>query len=117
MKNRPLHQCFLAMLVAGCGVTFAFAQQITKLDRDRAKEMLGDISADIKKHYYDPKMHGVDWEAKVREAKEKIDQSPSMNMAMSHVAAALDALNDSHTFFLPPARPYRIDFGYQLQMI
>jgi hypothetical protein len=25
-----------------------------------------------------------------------------MNMALSNIAAALDALDDSHTFFLPP---------------
>jgi len=35
--------------------------------------MLLNITADIKKHYYDPQMHGVDWDAKVRDAKEKID--------------------------------------------
>ena len=118
MKNDSLRRYLLAVLaLAGCGATLAFPQQISKFDSDRAKQMLADISADVKKHYYDPRVHGVDWEARVRETREKIDQAPGMNMAMSHVAEALDALNDSHTFFLPPERPYRIEFGYQLQMI
>lgn len=38
-------------------------------------------------------------------------------MAMSHIAAALDSLNDSHTFFLPPQHAYLHDFGWQYQMI
>src|SRR5215831_9628940 len=118
MKKRPVRRGFLMILaMAACSMRSLFPQQISKVDRDRAKEMIADISADIKKHYYDSKIHGVDWEAKVRETKEKIDQSPTLSMALSHVAAALDVLDDSHTFFLPPSRPVRIDFGYQLQMI
>src|SRR5215472_11904232 len=90
-------------------VTFAlvaetYAQQISHEDRDLVGYMLKDISGDIKKHYYDAKLRGVDWDAKAAETKQKIDTSPSLNMAMSHLAAALDALNDSHTFFLPPPR-------------
>jgi C-terminal processing protease CtpA/Prc len=29
----------------------------------------------------------------------------------------LDELNDSHTFFFPPRRPYKHDYGFQMQMI
>jgi hypothetical protein len=36
---------------------------------------------------YDPKLHGVDWDAKVQQAHEKIKQEKSLNMAMAHVAA------------------------------
>lgn len=93
------------------------AQQISHEDRDLVGYMLKDISGDIKKHYYDPKLRGLDWDSKVTETKQKIDTSPSLNMAMSHLAAALDALNDSHTFFLPPPRPYRHDYGWRSQII
>ena len=91
--------------------------QLSNFDRDRAHSMLQMVADDVRKHYYDPKFHGLDWNARVAEAKQKIDTSPSLNMAMSHIAGALDALNDSHTFFLPPSRPYRHDFGYQLEMV
>src|SRR3954463_9089886 len=92
-------------------------QQISKYDKQRALEMLEVISNDVKKHYYDPAFHGLDWEAKVKETKEKIDKAPSLNMAMSNIAAVLDSLNDSHTFFLPPQHAYHVDYGYHYQMI
>lgn len=79
--------------------------------------MLETIASDVKKHYYDPHFHGVDWDARVLEAKQRIQKSTSQNEALSHLAGALDALHDSHTFFLPPARPYVHDYGLQFQMI
>jgi carboxyl-terminal processing protease len=94
-----------------------WGQKLSSYDRGRAQEMLHEISSDIKKHYYDPKFHGVNWDAKVAEMKQKINASDSMPRAMSEVAAALDALNDSHTFFLPPRHAYRHDYGWQAQMI
>jgi len=92
-------------------------QRMSSLDRDRATSMLRMIASDVKKHYYDPKFHGLDWDARVQEAKQKIDDSPSLNAAFSHIAGALDALNDSHTFFLPPRRPYKHDYGFQMMMV
>ena len=47
----------------------------------------------------------------------KEHQEASLNLSLAHVAAALDALNDSHTFFLPPSRPNHHDYGFQMQMI
>jgi len=79
--------------------------------------MLTVISADIKKHYYDPKLHGLDWDATIEKAKASIDGADGINRALSSVAGALDALNDSHTFFLPPPRPFRHDYGWQMQMV
>ena len=37
-------------------------------------------------------------------------------MAMSHIAAMLDTLIDSHTFFVPPQHAYRHDYGFTYQM-
>ena len=95
----------------------ASQQTLSNLDRGRALDMLKAISNDVKKHYYDPKMHGVDFDARVAEAKAKIEKATSFNMAMSHIAAALDTLNDSHTFFTPPMHSYRFDYGIQYQII
>jgi len=95
----------------------AAPQHLSGLDRDNARSMLDIVASDIKKYYYDPKFHGVDWDARVKEARTRIDNSPSLNAALSHIAGALDSLNDSHTFFVPPSRPYRHDDGFQMQMI
>jgi C-terminal processing protease CtpA/Prc len=97
--------------------TLAWTQKITSFERQRAQEMLTIIAADVKKHYYDPKFHGVDWDSKVREVKQKIDQADRSNKALSEIAALLDTLNDSHTFFLPPQHSYRHDYGWQAQSI
>jgi carboxyl-terminal processing protease len=90
---------------------------MSSLNRDRVIEMLDNVAKDIRKHYYDPELHGLDWDAKVAEAKNKIKQETSLGMALAHIAAALDTLNDSHTFFLPPQRPVRHDYGFQTAMI
>ena len=90
---------------------------MSNLDRSRVLEMLDNLSKDVRKHYYDPEFHGLDWEARVAEAKNRIKKETSLGMALAYVAWALDGLNDSHTFFLPPSRPIRHDYGFQTAMI
>jgi carboxyl-terminal processing protease len=94
-----------------------FSQELSKLDRGRAQDILKVVGDDVRKHYYDPKFHGLNWDAEIGEAKDKISQAKSFSMAMAHIAAMLDKLNDSHTFFLPPEHAYRHDFGWRYQMI
>ncbi|HET7209051.1 MAG TPA: S41 family peptidase [Terriglobales bacterium] len=91
--------------------------KISSLDRERAQHMFDNVATDIRKHYYDPQFHGVDWDANVREYKARIDKAATMNMALSHIAAALAVLNDSHTFFVPPQHAYRHDYGWRMQMV
>lgn len=79
--------------------------------------MLQGVSNDVRMYYYDPHLHGLDWDAKVLEAKEKIDKADSLNRALSVIASVPGELNDSHTTFLTPPRPYIHDYGFQMQMI
>ena len=79
--------------------------------------MLFSVAEDVKKHYYDPKLHGVDWENKISEARKKIETAESMDGAVSEIAAVLDSLNDSHTFFVPPPRNQSHDYGFKMKMI
>jgi C-terminal processing protease CtpA/Prc len=113
---RAVAQLFLALLVS---FVFAAAQakDMGNDERHQLDVMLSQVSSDLTKHYYDPKLHGVDWPAKVSLAREQIKQEKSLNMAMAHIAAALDNLNDSHTFLIPPRRPYVLDHGWTVQMI
>ena len=78
--------------------------------------MFNSISEDIRKHYCDPKFHGLDWPSTVLATQQAIDNATSFNRAMSAVAASLDKLHDSHVFFVPPPRPYTHEFGWQLEM-
>jgi C-terminal processing protease CtpA/Prc len=107
----------LPIVIVLMGNVRAQQQQLSAFDRSRAQTMLEVISGEVRKHYYDPTFHGLDWNAKVAEAKQKIDKATSFNMAMAHIAAALDTLNDSHTFFLPPQHAFRHDYGLQYQMV
>jgi hypothetical protein len=101
---RALAVWLTVLLVAGS----AWAQgEMSKVNRERALEILHVVSAELKKHYYDPKFHGVDWDAKVTETEQQIERERSFNMAMSHIAATLALLNDSHTFLIPPKHAYR----------
>src|SRR5438046_1562347 len=105
--------------VAVCSAAFACASahEYGSLDRERVQKMLRDASRDVTEHYYDPRFHGIDWDARVARARADIDKATSLNQAMAHVAGALDSLNDSHTFFLAPARRYRLEYGWRAQMI
>jgi C-terminal processing protease CtpA/Prc len=114
----PLH-----LLVVFVSLTFSTSGQqqpqpkISKFERDEVLQMLNTISDDVKKHYYDPKLHGINWDENVRSFRQRIENAASLNRGLSEVAAALDVLNDSHAFFLPPPRPYKHDYGWQIRMV
>jgi carboxyl-terminal processing protease len=95
----------------------AQAQKISSYERDRAQAMLHVIADDVKKHYYDPKFHGVNWDAKVHEISQKIEHAETSNGALSEIAALLDSLNDSHTFFVPPQHAAHYEYGWVAQLI
>lgn len=74
--------------------------------------MLQMIASDIKRHYYDPNLHDLDWDAIVTQTKHRIDESSSFDEAIGHIAAAVDTLNDSHTVLLPPQTVVNASHGY-----
>jgi C-terminal processing protease CtpA/Prc len=41
----------------------------------------------------------------------------SVSQGFALVADFLGGLNDSHTFFSPPARTFRVEYGYRIQMV
>ena len=104
-------------LIISLTTSAAWSQQMSGQDRGRAEDMLKNVANDVKKHYYDPKFHGLDWDARVAETKAKIDKAPSWNVAMSHIAGLFDSLNDSHTLFYPPSHVARTDYGFIYQII
>jgi carboxyl-terminal processing protease len=89
----------------------------TDQDRDRAHVMLQAIKGDLKKNYYDPNFHGIDLEARFKTADENLKRATSLAQLFGVIAQALDDLNDSHTFFLPPGRYYRTEYGWQMQIV
>src|ERR1022692_256999 len=95
----------------------ASPQRLDSLDRERAQVMLENVASDVRKYYYDPKLHGVDWDARVKEATENIAKATSWDAAILDIAAALETLGDSHTLFFPSGDPIREDYGWQFQLV
>ena len=113
-----LRVCITVLLL--CPPLFSVSSQaptISEFDRQRALQMLKAVHDEVHKHYYDPKFHGVDLDKEFADARQRIEKVNTMNMALSNIAAALDSLDDSHTFFLPPAHPIHLDYGWQYQMV
>jgi len=112
----PRNRATLLALVTFLSIA-SHAQKYTKYDRDLAQRMLRDVAADVQKNYYDPKLHGVDWDAKLQQARLNIENADSLDSAVSEIAALLDSLNDSHTSFVPPPRNYDEDYGFDMAMV
>lgn len=108
---------WIGIAVTGLARLASSQQQMSRIDRGHAEDILHVVAGEVRKHYYDPKLHGLDWDARVEQAKQKIDQANSFSGAMSQIAAALVDLNDSHTFLIPPQHAFRHDYGFQYQII
>jgi C-terminal processing protease CtpA/Prc len=93
------------------------AQPDLNFQRDRGRAMLRIIKDDLKKNYYDPNFHGMDIEARFNTADGKIKEAESVGHVFGIIAQVLIDLNDSHTFFLPPGRANRTEYGWQMQAI
>jgi carboxyl-terminal processing protease len=115
--KRSVRQTILLLFLSILLPLLALSQSITRDEIAEAQQMLKAISADVKKHYYDPKFHGVDWDARTLEAKRRIGAAPNLNAALAEIAKALDSLNDSHTVFIPPSRRFRLDYEWVYQLI
>jgi carboxyl-terminal processing protease len=83
----------------------------------QAQEMLAKIQADIQQYYYDPALHGLDLKKRFSDASQKIAGAKSQDEALLIIAAAVAALNDSHTRFRPPVRPYGVDYGWLMEAV
>jgi len=120
LRAIPRRLFLLALMVILAAIAIdavSFPQEkLDELQRGRALDMLRDFAQTLREKYYDPSYHGVDMEARFREAKEKIEKATSLGQTFAAIAVAVDGLNDSHTHFWPPERPLRLDYGYRLRM-
>ena len=86
-------------------------------DLHKVRTMLREGYETVKKGYYDPAYRGINLDARFKEYDEKLKAAPTMSAGLTLVAAFLDGLQDSHTYFLPPARSFTFDYGYRLAVI
>ncbi len=107
----------LSILLTASSVANAQQQPASKFDIERFQIVLGTIKEDLKKNYYDPGFHGMDVDAAFQTAEDKIKQAKSLGQILGIIAQLLLDLDDSHTFFLPPGRSYRTEYGWRERMI
>ena len=98
-------------------LTTTQAQPDLNFQRERGRVMLKVIKDELKKEYYDPTFHGMDVEARFNAADEKIKEAESVGHLFGIIGQALLDLNDSHTFFLPPSRANRTEYGWKMQAV
>lgn len=98
-------------------VSVVAQNQPSGFDRERGRMMLDSIKNDLKRNYYDPAYHGIDIDARFKQADEKIKSATSLGQIFGIIAQALIDLEDSHTYFVPPGRSYSTEYGWQMQMI
>lgn len=111
---RQLFLLVVILLAARTGVSQAPA---SGFDKDRGRDILNVIKTDLKKNYYDPSFHGLEVDAHFKTAGEKIKTATSLGQVFGIIAQTLVDLEDSHTFFLPPGRAARTEYGWRMQMI
>lgn len=107
----------LCLLILSGWLSPLRAQTLSSIDRERGRAMVGIIKDEIKKSYYDPSYHGIDLDTRFKAAEEKIKTATSLGQVFGIIAQAVTELNDSHTFFIPPPRAARADYGWQMQMV
>lgn len=107
-------------LVVGLLTHHAVSQKRAKYDpltNRQILEILNAVESDIKEYYWDPKLNGLDVDKIFAEARSKIATAQSQNEGLLYIAAAVDAMKDSHTRFVPPEAPYGLEQGWRAEII
>src|ERR1700758_3022143 len=107
----------ISLVLASQAAEKKAAEQMTSLRREQALQMLKDVHDKVAKEYYDATFHGMDFEGRYKEATQRIQKAESFSDAMGVIAWFLDGLNDSHTIFLPPPRPFLVEDGWEATFI
>lgn len=108
----------VALALAGiCSASPSFSQELSRFDRDQGKMMLNMIRDDLEKYYYDPGFRGMKMDEAFTAATDAIARATFHHEIYNAIAGPLLALDDSHTFFFPPAWSAKIEFGWEMQMI
>lgn len=93
------------------------AQGLDSVQKTHMREIVHRVQQVLRSTYFDSTYKGIDLKAHFKTVQDKVDAAASPNMAYALIAQSLLDLNDSHTFFIPPMRPEKYDYGWEMQMI
>ena len=116
---RKLTICILLLLLIALAVETPdiAAQKPGRIEIGEWRDVLRMVKTELKDNYYDPTFHGVDIDARFKEAEAKMASAASIEQLAGIVAQVLLDLNDSHTYFLPPRDSLRMEYGWRMQPV
>ena len=118
MRNGfPIATTFLSLVLLPNCTAQQPQRVLSKDDEWKISEILRDAHDEVKKRYYDPNLHGVDWDAGYEKYSKMIGQAVDLGSGFRIVAAYLDQLHDSHTYFVPPERTNRYEYGFRYVLV
>ncbi|MFL6374565.1 MAG: S41 family peptidase [Pyrinomonadaceae bacterium] len=117
----------VCLLTLALSVAIPVSAQYEKITSDKLSnvkairkigtETLDKIEIEIKERYYDKTFHGVNLDARFKEASDKIKQAETRGQIYRITAQLLTEFDDSHLFFIPLNRANAVDYGFNFQMI
>ena len=117
---KPVLAMIACAIVGTLCASGAHAQQQIALGseaRYQISQIMEDARDNVNRHYYDPRLHELDWDARYRQYTDMALKAHNLGEAFSVVAAFLSGLNDSHVYFIPPERKNRYDDGYRFALV
>ena len=113
---RAVVACSLTLCLA-LGLTATAATQSIAVDRQRGLQMLDQVREDLVQDYWDPRFGGVDLDALIERARQRINAAQSLGEIFGLVAGVCLDLRDSHTTFYPPSRVQEVESGWSWQYV
>jgi len=111
---------FVGLFLFSTAIVILSAQSLSKIRRvdiQAGHQMIGILREELPKNFVDPGFFGLDIPGSFTSAEGKLDNAQSLAQVYAIVAQPLFALNDQHTFFIPPKRTARVDYGFQIRVI
>jgi C-terminal processing protease CtpA/Prc len=107
----------LVLLAAAAPPRLLLAQGLDSTQRTHMREILHRAQDVLESAYYDTAFKGIDLKSHFKAVQEKLDAAPSTSAAYAVIAQSLLDFNDSHTYFVPPMRPEKYEYGWEMQMV
>ena len=76
-----------------------------------------DLKVAVKTRYFDPQFRGLDVDALFAGAEERVRAATTEAQVGVILAQTLGEFRDSHTYFIPPIRPFDIDYGFEIRIV
>ena len=85
--------------------------------RNLGVSMVRDLKVAVKTRYFDPQFRGLDVDALFAGAETRVREASTEAQVGVILAQTMGEFRDSHTYFIPPIRPFDIDYGFEIRIV